>query len=87
MLSQCESVSLFLMIIFSGQVSGVQVTIPNSVMNVTIGSNVTLICIYTSTVASRDNLSIQWSFSNEKELRPTTVRTLFLNYFPLVVLT
>ncbi|XP_028379203.1 V-set and immunoglobulin domain-containing protein 1 [Phyllostomus discolor] len=56
----------------AGQASGVQVTIPNSVMNVTVGSNVTLICTYTSTVASRDNLSIQWSFSNEKELRPVT---------------
>ncbi|KAM5289466.1 V-set and immunoglobulin domain-containing protein 1 isoform 1-T1 [Glossophaga mutica] len=56
----------------AGQVSGVQVTIPNSVVNVTVGSNVTLICTYTSTVASRDNLSIQWSFSNEKELRPIT---------------
>ncbi|XP_045673538.1 V-set and immunoglobulin domain-containing protein 1 isoform X1 [Phyllostomus hastatus] len=56
----------------AGQASGVQVTIPNSVMNVTFGSNVTLICTYTSTVASRDNLSIQWSFSNEKELRPIT---------------
>ncbi|KAF6091781.1 V-set and immunoglobulin domain containing 1 [Phyllostomus discolor] len=57
----------------AGQASGVQVTIPNSVMNVTVGSNVTLICTYTSTVASRDNLSIQWSFSNEKELRPVTI--------------
>ncbi|XP_045044468.2 V-set and immunoglobulin domain-containing protein 1 isoform X2 [Desmodus rotundus] len=57
----------------AGQVSGVQVTIPNRVVNVTVGSNVTLICIYTTTVASRDNLSIQWSFSNEKELRPITI--------------
>ncbi|XP_036921738.1 V-set and immunoglobulin domain-containing protein 1 isoform X1 [Sturnira hondurensis] len=57
----------------AGQVSGVQVTIPNSVVNVTVGSNVTLVCTYTSTVASRDNLAIQWSFSNEKELRPITI--------------
>lgn len=57
----------------AGQVNGVQVTIPNSVLNVTVGSNVTLICTYTSTVASRDNLSIQWSFSSEKELRPITI--------------
>lgn len=76
----------FLMIIFSGQVNVVQVTIPNRVVNVTIGYNVTLICTYTSTVASRDNLSIQWSLSNKKESRPITVRTLFLNYSPLVVL-
>nr|KAF6360909.1 V-set and immunoglobulin domain containing 1 [Myotis myotis] len=55
-----------------GQVNVVQVTIPNRVVNVTIGYNVTLICTYTSTVASRDNLSIQWSLSNKKESRPIT---------------
>lgn len=74
------------MIIFSGQVNAVQVTIPNRVVNVTIGYNVTLICTYTSTVASRDKLSIQWSLFNKKESRPITVRTLFLNYSLLVVL-
>ncbi|XP_045426440.1 V-set and immunoglobulin domain-containing protein 1 isoform X1 [Pipistrellus kuhlii] len=52
-----------------GQVNVVQVTIPNRVVNVTVGYNVTLICTYTSTVASRDNLSIQWSLSN-KESQP-----------------
>lgn len=57
----------------AGQVSAVQVTIPNSVMNVTAGSNATLICTYTSTVASRDKLSIQWSFSHEKESQPITI--------------
>ncbi|XP_027988148.1 V-set and immunoglobulin domain-containing protein 1 isoform X2 [Eptesicus fuscus] len=56
-----------------GQVNVVQVTIPNRVVNVTIGYNVTLICTYTSTVASRDNLSIQWSLSNKKESRPITI--------------
>ncbi|XP_054436399.1 V-set and immunoglobulin domain-containing protein 1 [Pteronotus mesoamericanus] len=61
------------MIIFSGQVSAVQVTIPHGVLNVTVGSNVTLICTYTSTVASRDNLSIQWSFSDKKESHPITI--------------
>ncbi|XP_015983083.2 V-set and immunoglobulin domain-containing protein 1 isoform X1 [Rousettus aegyptiacus] len=56
----------------AGQASAVQVTIPNSVINVTTGSNATLICTYTSTVASRDKLSIQWSFSHEKESQPIT---------------
>nr|KAF6436648.1 V-set and immunoglobulin domain containing 1 [Rousettus aegyptiacus] len=57
----------------AGQASAVQVTIPNSVINVTTGSNATLICTYTSTVASRDKLSIQWSFSHEKESQPITI--------------
>uniref|UniRef100_A0A8C0JYT7 V-set and immunoglobulin domain-containing protein 1 n=1 Tax=Canis lupus dingo TaxID=286419 RepID=A0A8C0JYT7_CANLU len=61
-----------LMITFSGQVSMVQVTIPNSIVNVTIGSDVTLVCTYTSTVASRDKLSIQWSFFHKKDLPPTS---------------
>ncbi|KAF6391025.1 V-set and immunoglobulin domain containing 1 [Rhinolophus ferrumequinum] len=56
----------------AGQVSVVQVTIPKSVVNVTVGSNVTLVCTYTSTVASRDKLSIQWSFSHERESQPIT---------------
>ncbi|KAK2499450.1 hypothetical protein MC885_016723 [Smutsia gigantea] len=51
----------------AGQVSVVQVTIPESVVNVTVGSDVTLICTYTSTVATRDKLSIQWSFIHKKE--------------------
>uniref|UniRef100_A0A452RM75 V-set and immunoglobulin domain-containing protein 1 n=1 Tax=Ursus americanus TaxID=9643 RepID=A0A452RM75_URSAM len=63
----------FLMIIFSGQVSMVQVTIPNSVVNVTVGSDVTLVCTYTSTVASRDKLSIQWSFFHKKDLPPASI--------------
>ncbi|XP_032971324.1 V-set and immunoglobulin domain-containing protein 1 [Rhinolophus ferrumequinum] len=57
----------------AGQVSVVQVTIPKSVVNVTVGSNVTLVCTYTSTVASRDKLSIQWSFSHERESQPITI--------------
>ncbi|KAM5196038.1 V-set and immunoglobulin domain-containing protein 1 isoform 2-T2 [Hipposideros larvatus] len=56
----------------AGQVSVVQVTIPKSVVNVTVGSNVTLVCTYTTTVASRDMLSIQWSFSHTKESQPIT---------------
>nr|KAF6493208.1 V-set and immunoglobulin domain containing 1 [Molossus molossus] len=57
----------------AGQVILVQVTIPNRVVNVTVGSNVTLVCTYTSTVTSRDNLSIQWSLHNNKESQPITI--------------
>ncbi|XP_032106777.1 V-set and immunoglobulin domain-containing protein 1 isoform X1 [Sapajus apella] len=56
----------------TGQVSVVQVTIPHSFVNVTVGSNVTLVCIYTTTVASRNHLSIQWSFYHKKEMEPTS---------------
>ncbi|XP_003918167.1 V-set and immunoglobulin domain-containing protein 1 isoform X5 [Papio anubis] len=56
----------------AGQVSVVQVTIPDSFVNVTVGSNVTLVCIYTTTVASRDQLSIQWSFFHKKEMEPVS---------------
>ncbi|KAB0402958.1 hypothetical protein E2I00_013640, partial [Balaenoptera physalus] len=62
----------FLMIIFSGPVSGVQVTIPDNFVNVTVGSDVTLICTYTTTVASLDNLSIQWTFFH-KESQPVSI--------------
>uniref|UniRef100_A0A8C9AM38 V-set and immunoglobulin domain-containing protein 1 n=1 Tax=Prolemur simus TaxID=1328070 RepID=A0A8C9AM38_PROSS len=54
----------------AGQVSVVQVTIPDSFVNVTVGSDVTLLCLYTTTVASLDKLSIQWSLSYKKELEP-----------------
>ncbi|KAM6143292.1 V-set and immunoglobulin domain-containing protein 1 [Erethizon dorsatum] len=54
----------------TGQVSVVQVTIPDSFVNVTVGSDVTLVCIYTTTVASRDQLSIQWSFLHKQEMEP-----------------
>lgn len=64
------------MIIFSGQVSMVQVTIPDSFMNVTVGSNVTLLCLYTTTVKSLDNLTIQWSFFHNKDMEPISVRIL-----------
>ncbi|XP_014650842.1 PREDICTED: V-set and immunoglobulin domain-containing protein 1 isoform X1 [Ceratotherium simum simum] len=57
----------------AGQVSGVQVTIPDSFVNVTVGSDVTLVCTYTTTVASRDQLSIQWSFFHKKELQPVSI--------------
>ncbi|XP_069320323.1 V-set and immunoglobulin domain-containing protein 1 [Eulemur rufifrons] len=57
----------------AGQVSVVQVTIPDSFVNVTVGSDITLLCLYTTTVASLDNLSIQWSLSYKKELEPISV--------------
>ncbi|XP_071462182.1 V-set and immunoglobulin domain-containing protein 1 [Marmota flaviventris] len=55
-----------------GQVNLVQVTIPDSFVNVTTGSDVTLLCFYTTTVASTDKLSIQWSFFHKKEIEPLT---------------
>ncbi|XP_063102333.1 V-set and immunoglobulin domain-containing protein 1 [Cavia porcellus] len=57
----------------AGQASVVQVTIPEGFVNVMVGSNVTLMCIYTSTVASRDKLSIQWSFLHKQEVEPISI--------------
>ncbi|XP_060230986.1 V-set and immunoglobulin domain-containing protein 1 isoform X2 [Meriones unguiculatus] len=56
----------------AGHVRTVQVTIPNSFVNVTIGSNVTLLCLY-KTVTSLDNLSIQWSFFHNKNVGPISI--------------
>ncbi|XP_016836144.2 V-set and immunoglobulin domain-containing protein 1 isoform X1 [Cricetulus griseus] len=56
----------------AGQVSLVQVTIPDSFMNVTVGSNVTLLCHYTTTVTSLDKLTIQWSFFHNKDMEPVS---------------
>ncbi|XP_075814282.1 V-set and immunoglobulin domain-containing protein 1 isoform X1 [Microtus pennsylvanicus] len=53
-----------------GHVSMVQVTIPDSFLNVTVGSNVTLLCLYTTTVTSLDKLTIQWSFFHNKDMEP-----------------
>ncbi|XP_051033975.1 V-set and immunoglobulin domain-containing protein 1 isoform X2 [Phodopus roborovskii] len=50
----------------------VQVTIPDSFMNVTVGSNVTLLCHYTTTVTSLDKLTIQWSFFHNKDMEPVS---------------
>lgn len=75
------------MLILSGQVRVVQVTIPENFVNVTTGSNATLLCLYATTVPSREKLTIQWSFFHNKELEPISVRTLFLNSSLLVVLT
>ncbi|XP_028623325.1 V-set and immunoglobulin domain-containing protein 1 isoform X2 [Grammomys surdaster] len=57
----------------AGQVSMVQVTIPDSFVNVTVGSNVTLLCLYTTTAPSPDTLSIQWSFFHNKEMEPISI--------------
>ncbi|XP_037367991.1 V-set and immunoglobulin domain-containing protein 1 isoform X2 [Talpa occidentalis] len=57
----------------AGQVSMVQVTIPDTVVNVTAGSDVTLICTYTSTLPSRDKLFIQWSFMTKNEEKSITI--------------
>ncbi|XP_005367401.1 V-set and immunoglobulin domain-containing protein 1 isoform X1 [Microtus ochrogaster] len=54
----------------AGHVSMVQVTIPDSFLNVTVGSNVTLLCLYTTTVTSLDKLTIQWSFFHNKDMEP-----------------
>ncbi|XP_060038638.1 V-set and immunoglobulin domain-containing protein 1 [Erinaceus europaeus] len=67
----CKEAALNLGI--SGQVSTVQVTTPYNFVNVTVGSNVTLLCTYTTTEASRKMLSIQWSFHNEKNQKPDTI--------------
>ncbi|XP_007463736.1 PREDICTED: LOW QUALITY PROTEIN: V-set and immunoglobulin domain-containing protein 1 [Lipotes vexillifer] len=56
----------------TGPVRGVQVTIPDDFVNVTVGSDVTLICTYTTTVASLDKLSIQWTFFH-KESQPVSI--------------
>uniref|UniRef100_A0AC11CB02 V-set and immunoglobulin domain containing 1 n=1 Tax=Ovis aries TaxID=9940 RepID=A0AC11CB02_SHEEP len=56
----------------AGRVNGVQVTIPDSFVNVTVGSDVTLICTYTTTVASLNKLSIQWTFFHKEESQPVS---------------
>ncbi|XP_006142889.1 V-set and immunoglobulin domain-containing protein 1 isoform X2 [Tupaia chinensis] len=57
----------------AGQVSVVKVTIPHRFVNVTVGSDITLVCTYTTYVASMDKLSIQWSFFHKKELGPISI--------------
>ncbi|KAL1766899.1 V-set and immunoglobulin domain-containing protein 1 isoform X2 [Sigmodon hispidus] len=57
----------------AGQVSMVQVTVPHSFVNVTVASNVTLLCLYTTTVTSLDKLTIQWSFFHNKDMEPTSI--------------
>ncbi|XP_055981830.1 V-set and immunoglobulin domain-containing protein 1 [Sorex fumeus] len=56
----------------AGQVDVVQVNIPDNFVNVTVGSDVTLICTYTTTEMSRDKLTIQWSFFHKNDMQPST---------------
>ncbi|XP_040600412.1 V-set and immunoglobulin domain-containing protein 1 isoform X3 [Mesocricetus auratus] len=56
----------------AGQVSMVHVTIPDTFVNVTVGSNVTLLCYYTTTVTSLEKLTIQWSFFHNKDMEPVS---------------
>ncbi|XP_030904140.2 V-set and immunoglobulin domain-containing protein 1 [Melopsittacus undulatus] len=52
--------------ILTGHVSGVVVTVPQKIVNVTTGGNATLLCTYTSS-GSLGNFFIQWSFYSAKE--------------------
>ncbi|XP_073497211.1 V-set and immunoglobulin domain-containing protein 1 [Phyllobates terribilis] len=45
-----------------GAVRGVQVTIPNSVVNITVGQTAILPCTYTLSESSTRNLIVQWDF-------------------------
>ncbi|XP_037764819.1 V-set and immunoglobulin domain-containing protein 1 isoform X3 [Chelonia mydas] len=47
------------------------VTAPQSMVNVSVGGNATLLCTYTTT-GSVDSLFIQWSFYSAKEKQPQT---------------
>ncbi|CAM5166244.1 unnamed protein product [Natator depressus] len=55
----------------SGHISSVTVTAPQSMVNVSVGGNATLLCTYTTT-GSLDSLFIQWSFYSAKEKQPQT---------------
>ncbi|CAM4616613.1 V-set and immunoglobulin domain-containing protein 1 isoform X4 [Caretta caretta] len=55
----------------SGHISSVTVTAPQSMVNVSVGGNATLLCTYTTT-GSVDSLFIQWSFYSAKAKQPQT---------------
>nr|XP_025033814.1 V-set and immunoglobulin domain-containing protein 1 isoform X1 [Pelodiscus sinensis] len=55
----------------SGHINGVTVTVPQSMVNVTVGGNVTLLCTY-KTTGPLDSLFIQWSFYSAKEKQHET---------------
>ncbi|CAM5140697.1 unnamed protein product [Eretmochelys imbricata] len=55
----------------SGHISSVTVTAPQSMVNVSVGGNATLLCTYRTT-GSVDSLFIQWSFYSAKEKQPQT---------------
>ncbi|CAM2119985.1 V-set and immunoglobulin domain-containing protein 1 isoform X7 [Caretta caretta] len=56
----------------SGHISSVTVTAPQSMVNVSVGGNATLLCTYTTT-GSVDSLFIQWSFYSAKAKQPQTI--------------
>ncbi|XP_037764820.1 V-set and immunoglobulin domain-containing protein 1 isoform X4 [Chelonia mydas] len=56
----------------SGHISSMTVTAPQSMVNVSVGGNATLLCTYTTT-GSVDSLFIQWSFYSAKEKQPQTI--------------
>ncbi|KFP24640.1 V-set and immunoglobulin domain-containing protein 1, partial [Colius striatus] len=56
----------------TGHVSGVVVTVPEKIVNVTVGGNATLLCTYT-TSGSLGNFFIQWSFYSAKESQLHTI--------------
>ncbi|EMP35424.1 V-set and immunoglobulin domain-containing protein 1, partial [Chelonia mydas] len=55
----------------AGHISSMTVTAPQSMVNVSVGGNATLLCTYTTT-GSVDSLFIQWSFYSAKEKQPQT---------------
>ncbi|NXW81600.1 VSIG1 protein, partial [Alopecoenas beccarii] len=55
-----------------GHVSGVLVTVPEKIVNVTTGGNATLLCTYTNSGAL-ENFFIQWSFYSAKESQLYTI--------------
>ncbi|XP_027694700.1 V-set and immunoglobulin domain-containing protein 1 [Vombatus ursinus] len=50
-----------------GSVTSVEVTIPVKVVNVTAGMDATLLCTYTTTATTTNQLTIQWSFYHIKK--------------------
>ncbi|NXX95990.1 VSIG1 protein, partial [Centropus bengalensis] len=56
----------------TGHVSGVVVTVPEKIVNVTTGGTATLLCTYTSS-APLGNFFIQWSFYSAKESQLHTI--------------
>ncbi|XP_056395998.1 V-set and immunoglobulin domain-containing protein 1 [Hyla sarda] len=58
---------------FIGAIHCVSVTIPNPVVNVTVGQTATIACTYTLTEASARNLVVQWDFVEAHSQQAVTV--------------
>ncbi|XP_010085588.1 PREDICTED: V-set and immunoglobulin domain-containing protein 1-like [Pterocles gutturalis] len=58
--------------ILTGPISGVVVTVPEKIVNVTTGGNATLLCTYTNS-GPLGNFFIQWSFYSAKESQLHTI--------------